>query len=180
MSGRLVAYVVTDGTLEPEAIRRALAERLPAHLVPSSIVPVAALPRTANGKVDRRALPVPVIASTTSSRREAAPVSKTQHEGGTQPHEAPSAPDTARLSTLWAEALNRPTVGLDENFFDLGGHSLTATVLVSRIRKAFAVELPLRALFEHPTIGELARVLEHAPRSKPPRDEVPLAALPRR
>jgi acyl carrier protein len=99
------------------------------------------LPLGSAGKVDRKALPPPDYA---------APAER---------HVAPRTPVEEMLAGIWAELLRLERVGVEEGFFDLGGHSLLATRVVSRIREVFAVELPLRALFEHRTVEELARVL---------------------
>jgi acyl carrier protein len=107
-------------------------------MVPSSFVVLEQLPRTVNGKVDRRALPA----------------------GGAAPaaaaYEAPRTPLEERLAALFAEVLRRERVGIQENFFEMGGHSLLATQLVSRVRKTFGVELPVRSLFDAPTVAALA------------------------
>ncbi|WP_369265887.1 amino acid adenylation domain-containing protein [Streptomyces harbinensis] len=132
---RLVAYVVG----ETEGVREALAQRLPDYLVPSAVVPVEAIPLTANGKVDRAALPDP-----------AAPT------GG----RAPRTPQEEALCEVFAEVLGVHRVGIDESFFDLGGHSLLATRLISRIRAVLGVELPIRALFQSPTVAGLAGQLQ--------------------
>ncbi|RYZ40223.1 MAG: amino acid adenylation domain-containing protein [Myxococcaceae bacterium] len=140
---RLVAYVagVTDGP----AVRAFVQQRLPEYMVPSAVVVLDALPLTANGKLDRKALPVP---------------------GATTPRTgftAPSTPTQATLATLFAEVLGVERVGIMDNFFELGGHSLLATRLVARVRSSFGVELPLRALFEAPTVAALASRLESRP-----------------
>ncbi|HSK79061.1 MAG TPA: non-ribosomal peptide synthase/polyketide synthase, partial [Thermoanaerobaculia bacterium] len=144
---RLVAFVVArEGQgPAPEELRAFLRERLPEAMVPSLFVPLPALPVNASGKLDRRAL----------ARIEPGPVSA-------GPSEAPRTEAEPRLARLWAEVLEVERVGLGDNFFDLGGHSLLATQLISRVREVFRVEIPQRALFEAPTVGELARVIEDA------------------
>ncbi|MFD5462148.1 amino acid adenylation domain-containing protein, partial [Kitasatospora sp. NPDC127059] len=135
---RLVAYVTGDAT--PGELRAFLGDRVPAYMVPAAVVTLDALPVTANGKVDRRALPAPDLSGAPEGR----------------------APRTAReraLCGLFAETLGLPTVSIDDDFFDLGGHSLVATKLISRIRTALGVELPIRSLFDHPTVAGLARQL---------------------
>ncbi|MFP2903183.1 phosphopantetheine-binding protein, partial [Corallococcus sp. 4LFB] len=142
---RLVAYVVpSSGTLDVASVRALLQQRLPEYMVPSAFVVLEALPLTPNGKVDRKALPVPQ-ASTSSTG-----------------YVSPSTPTEELLASLWAEVLRVERVGIAEDFFALGGHSLLATQLVSRIRAAFGVEVPLRALFEAPTIAALAPRIEAA------------------
>jgi amino acid adenylation domain-containing protein len=136
---RLVAYVV--GAAGADALREHLRQRLPEYMVPSTFVVLDRLPLTANGKVDRKALPAPELAS------------------AEERYVAPRTPVEETLAGIWAEVLHLERVGVEESFFDLGGHSLLATRVVSRVREVFNVELPLRALFEHRTVEGLARVL---------------------
>ncbi|CAA9395669.1 Polyketide synthase modules and related proteins [uncultured Microcoleus sp.] len=121
-----------------------LAEKLPEYMVPSAFVVLESLPVTANGKVDRLALPAPQ------------PI-KLEWAGG---YVAPQTSIEEVLVKIWAEVLGIKRVGIRDNFFELGGHSLLATQLVSRVRDAFAVELPLRRVFEAPTIAELSKIVE--------------------
>src|SRR5919202_4578886 len=121
-----------------------LAEKLPEYMVPSAFVVLESLPVTANGKVDRLALPAPQ------------PI-KLEWAGG---YVAPHTSIEEVLVKIWAEVLGIKRVGIRDNFFELGGHSLLATHLVSRVRDAFAVELPLRRVFEAPTIAELSKIVE--------------------
>jgi amino acid adenylation domain-containing protein len=136
----LVAYIVpqTD-TLTSVALRRWASQYLPSYMVPSVYVMVAALPTTPTGKIDRRSLPRAEFIT-----RGAA-------------YAAPINPVEDLLAGIWEEVLGVSRVGLRDNFFELGGHSLLATQVVSRVRSVFGVELPLRALFEAATLGELAR-----------------------
>ncbi|WBB80948.1 amino acid adenylation domain-containing protein [Micromonospora sp. WMMD882] len=141
---RLAAYAVTDADpaqLWPD-VRAALARRLPEYMLPATLVRVAALPRTAGGKLDRRALPEPTWRETTAT-------------GPT----APRGPVEEQLAALWRDVLGRPDIGAHDNFFALGGHSLTATRLIARIRATFGVDLPLRRLFGAPTVAGLAELL---------------------
>ncbi|MEW5931882.1 MAG: condensation domain-containing protein, partial [Gemmatimonadota bacterium] len=140
---RLAAYVVPAEGAEVtgSALRARLGERLPEYLVPGAVVVLEALPLNANGKVDRAALPAP------------------QWGGGTE-HVAPRTAVEEVLAGIWAEVLRLERVGVEESFFDLGGHSLLATQVVSRARHAFGVEVPLRALFEAPTVAGLAARVE--------------------
>ncbi len=127
------------------ALNRYLKVVLPEQMIPSAIVLLSALPRTANGKVDRRALSLP---SRLRSGTEGAFV-------------APRNVVEQRLADIWGELLKYQQLGIHDNFFThLGGHSLLATQLISRVRDAFEIELPLRRLFEAPTIAELALVVE--------------------
>ena len=136
---RLVAYVVpVDGTAVAEdELRERLGERLPAHMVPSVFVALDAIPTLPNGKVDRRALPEPAWTDR-------------------QQYVAPRNPVEETLAAIWAEVLRVDRIGIDDNFFQAGGHSLLATRMVARVREALGVELPLRAIFEAPTIRALA------------------------
>ncbi len=147
----LVAYVVAaEEAPEPselrEALREFLRQRLPAFMVPSGYVFLRSLPLTANGKVDRKALAklVPERVAPTDARAEGMPLSLTQE----------------LVAGIFAGVLGLERVGLEESFFELGGHSLLATQVVSRLREAFGVELPLRELFAAPTVGELAGTVE--------------------
>ncbi|MFB1479128.1 non-ribosomal peptide synthase/polyketide synthase, partial [Corallococcus sp. RDP092CA] len=140
---RLVAYVVAvpGHTLDAGALRQGLKSRLPDYMMPSAFVMLAALPLTSNGKVDRRALPAPE-----QDASDARPV-----------YVAPRTPTEELLAALWSRLIGVERVGAHDNFFELGGHSLLAMQVASRIREAFGVELPLRMLFEAPSVAELAR-----------------------
>jgi acyl-coenzyme A synthetase/AMP-(fatty) acid ligase/acyl carrier protein len=145
---RLVAYVVPGLDPVPAAadLREHLHRALPAPMVPSQVVLLDALPLTAHGKLDRRALPVP----------------GTGGGAGGAPLAVPRTPLERSLATLWAELLQCERIGVHDDFFDLGGHSLLAMQLVGRIREAFAVELPMRQLFDAPTIAGLAAAIAGA------------------
>jgi len=140
---QLVAYWVGDASLDGETIRQRVRRQLPHYMVPAFTVQLAEMPLTPNGKVDRRNLPAPDWQRTSTGR--------TTPNNGTE----------ALLAEVWGEVLQIETPDLEANFFDLGGHSLVATRLVSKIANATGKELPLRALFEHPTIAQLAVALEH-------------------
>ncbi|HEV2736747.1 MAG TPA: condensation domain-containing protein, partial [Longimicrobiaceae bacterium] len=142
---RIVAYVVPEEESEPSVaeLRSRLAERLPEHMLPAALVTLAALPLSPNGKVDRRALP--------ASGRST---------GNDHTYVAPRTPVEEVLAGIYAEVLAVERVGAEDDFFAQGGHSLLATRVVSRVRQAFGVELPLRALFEAPTVAGLAERVE--------------------
>jgi amino acid adenylation domain-containing protein len=161
---RLVAYLVADeDRLTAGELRDFLRERLPEHMVPAAFAWLEALPLTANGKVDRRALPVAEEGSGGEGRE---PV-------------APRTPFEELLAGIWAEALRAERVGVEDNFFDLGGHSLLATRVISRIREAFGVGLPVRSLFDRPTVSRLAEVIVEALRTGDVSSAPPLAATAR-
>jgi acyl carrier protein len=145
-SKRLVAYVVTDEGQKPSVgdLRRFLQEKLPEYMVPSAFVELEALPLTPSGKVNRRALPAP-----TQARLE--------------PEDTFVAPRTAierTLTEIWARVLGVERVGIHDDFFKIGGHSLLATQVMSRIRDALDIQLPLRDLFKAPTVAGLAESIE--------------------
>lgn len=142
---RLVAYVVagSQSTLVAGELRDYLKEKLPEYMVPSGFVMLDAMPLTPNGKIDRRALPAPDMSRPETTRLFIAPRNETEET----------------LAEIVAKVLNLQQVGMDDDFFELGGHSLLATQVISRLREALYVDLPLREVFEHPTIGELAQVI---------------------
>jgi amino acid adenylation domain-containing protein len=141
---RIVAYLTTDnGSFSTEDLRGWLKARLPDYMVPSHFLCLDSLPLTPNGKIDRKALPAP----------------EAQQTEGFSP---PATPAEELLAALWAGVLKREAIGRQDNFFELGGHSLLATQLVARIRESFQVELPIRALFEHPQLSDLASAIEAA------------------
>jgi aryl carrier-like protein len=137
---RLVAYWVAGAAVDADALRAHLGERLPGYMVPAAFVRMDALPLTPNGKVDRGALPAPEA-----------------HACARRGFEAPVGHTEEALAAIWAELLKAERVGRHDGFFDLGGHSLLAMRVMSRVRELSGVELPLRALFEGPTIAEMAR-----------------------
>jgi amino acid adenylation domain-containing protein len=144
----LVAYVVaraeTVGAGLAPALQGHLRKHLPDYMVPTFVIFLETLPLNPNGKVDRKALPV---------------LDRSQLPESTE-MVAPQTPLQEQLAVIWAELLNLPQVGTQHNFFELGGHSLLATQLVARVRTLFQVEIPLRRLFETPTIADLALAIE--------------------
>lgn len=151
------------------ALRQALAQRLPDYMMPSAFVFLDALPLTPNGKVDRKALPAP--------ERQMARSSVTR----------PRTLAEQQLVRIWEELLAIHPIGIEDRFFDLGGHSLLAVQLLAKIQHAFGQTLPLRTLFAHPTIAELAQALQQGTITtdastlvalQPRGDRAPLYCLP--
>ncbi len=141
----LCAYVVTRDGAEPPDLRPHLASRLPAYMVPSVVRRLDRLPLNANGKIDRKALPAPGARPSDS------------HE---PPQEPPVTATETRLVALWEEVLERRGLGVTDDFFRLGGHSLRLVRLQTRIRGAFGADLPLAALFRAPTVRAMAALVE--------------------
>ncbi|HRV96585.1 MAG TPA: phosphopantetheine-binding protein, partial [Anaerolineae bacterium] len=143
---RLVAYLVavSGQPLSISHVRNYLKEKLPDYMIPSAFIPLEVLPTTPNGKIDRRALPMP-----DSTRPELA-----------EAFIAPDGPVAEMLAEVWQEILGIDQIGIHDNFFELGGHSLLAIRIVSRLLQTYEVELPLRYLFEYPTIAQLAPIME--------------------
>jgi acyl carrier protein len=143
---RLVAYLILQPgqVLGSHDLRSYLQDRLPSYMIPSAFVYLDALPLTPNGKLDRHALPMP---------------EESQHADLSDGEEART-PIEELLVGLWRETLEYRQIGISDNFFLLGGHSLLATQLMARIRAVLGVEIPLRALFEAPTVAEFAQQVE--------------------
>jgi amino acid adenylation domain-containing protein len=159
---RLVAYLVVTGEAPPPAELRAfLARTVPDYMVPDVFVVLPALPVTPNGKVDRRALPAPVW----SARPEMAV--------------RPFTPTEEVIANVWADVLGIERVGLDDTFFEVGGHSLLATRVVSRLRQAFGIDLPVRRLFEAPTVAGLAAHVQTARGAGAPAAAPPIRPITR-
>ncbi|HEX4421471.1 MAG TPA: amino acid adenylation domain-containing protein [Kofleriaceae bacterium] len=155
---RLVAYVVARPEVAPADLRTFLAEWLPDYMIPSVFMLVPELPLSANGKIDRKALPAPDLIAQNADR-----------------FVAPRTPLEHATAALWCEVLGVERVGIHDNFFDLGGHSLLATRLVARLPAALGVELPLRTIFESPTIAEMGVAVAQQLASK--KDDAHLASL---
>jgi len=142
----LIVYIVPFEKPYPSTsvLRRAAREKLPAHVVPSDFVFLESLPLTPNGKVDRRALPAPDNARPELDVAYAAPRSEIEKQ----------------LASIWAEVISTEPIGIHDNFFDLGGHSLAASRVISRVIQTFRLELPVKALFDAPTVAQMALVVE--------------------
>ena len=145
---RIVAYVVWKQgvTSQTGELRNFLKGYLPEYMMPSAYVEMDALPLSPNGKVDRKLLPAPDGARPELEHAFVAPRNEVEQT----------------LSNIWSEVLKLDQIGINDNFFDLGGHSLLATQVIARVDVAFNVELPLRAIFENPTIAGLGMALVQA------------------
>jgi acyl-coenzyme A synthetase/AMP-(fatty) acid ligase/acyl carrier protein len=147
--GRLVAWLVESS---PEArpadgaLREMLRATLPGYMVPELFVTLAAMPRSPNGKIDRRALPAPDLSR--ASRPAGADLG------------ARRTPVEAKLTEIWAEVLGLDAIDSQDDFFELGGHSLLATKVIARVRRAFQVDVPLRAFFQSSTLAALAKLIQ--------------------
>jgi len=145
---RLVAYVVTapGASRNVSDLRSHLKDRLPDYMIPSAFVYLDDLPLTSHGKIDRRALPAP------DSERPALAEAFIE----------PRTPAEKKLASIWSRLIGINRIGINDNYFELGGDSLLATQLVSQVRNVFEVELPLVELFRHPTLAEMATSIEEA------------------
>ncbi|MEO0539238.1 MAG: amino acid adenylation domain-containing protein [Cyanobacteria bacterium P01_A01_bin.105] len=167
---QLVAYLVvhqeTEQAIDPaihslngdtlaDTLRQWLSQRLPVYMLPAAYVLLSSLPLTPNGKVDRRALPDP--------------------EQTARPLALPQTPEEQLIAGIWAAVLGRETVGLNDHFFELGGHSLLATRVITQVDDALAVDVPLRALFEHPILADFVAVVS-ATRGEQPSLEITIPA----
>ena len=165
---RLVAYVVPgDGqAFDVAQLRRHLQDRLPDYMVPSAFVILDAFPLTPNGKIDRQALPEPQKGRSDSAHTYVAPRTAVERA----------------FAEIWGQVLQVDPVGIHDNFFDLGGHSLLMTQVASRVRSRLHLDLPLRRLMETPTIAELVSALSQSalPQEPPSRPIPPLqTTIPR-
>jgi amino acid adenylation domain-containing protein len=144
---RLAAWLVPGPAAQvpaADALRAFAARQLPGHMIPAVFTTLDALPVTPHGKLDRAALPAPAAT----------------RPGLAVPYTPPATPAEELLAAIWAAALHLDRPGTRDSFFDLGGHSLLATQVISRIRTTFSTDIPLAALFDHPTITELAAFIE--------------------
>lgn len=153
---RLIAYLVPNRDIAASELRNYLRKSLPDYMLPSDFVMLKAIPLTPNGKVDRRALPEP------------------ETFGVQEDYVPPRNSDEEKLVAVWTEVLGVKQVGVNDNFFDLGGHSLLAVRLVNKISKEQNISVPLSALFQSPTIGQLARFIR---RQKPSDVFTPLVEI---
>ncbi|TWT10294.1 non-ribosomal peptide synthetase, partial [Reyranella sp. CPCC 100927] len=145
VAGRLIAHLTIDSSVDVTAttLRRELGGKLPAFMLPAAFVVLEALPRLPNGKVDRRSLPAPIVASDVE-------------------HVAARTATEAALCEIWADVLGVPKVGTRDDFFLLGGHSLLAVRIVSRLRQKLGRDVPLRTVFAHPVLADLATEVDRA------------------
>ncbi|ARU63621.1 hypothetical protein CBW65_23345 [Tumebacillus avium] len=163
---RLVAYIVpveSEESLEAE-LRARIGEHLPGYMMPSAFVLLDALPLTPNGKIDRKALPAPDFAANRSERE----------------YVAPSTPTEQKLAALWAQLLGVAEVGLHDSFFDLGGHSLLAMQMIAQVQADFNVALEVRSLFDDPSLGGLARMIDESEQQEAKPEIVALSRESRR
>ena len=142
----LVAYIVPSGQagITVSELRSYLSKYVPVYMIPSFFVFMDSMPLLANGKIDRNALPAPDL----------------ERPSDGAPYIAPRSPLEEVLAAIWGDVLGLKEVGVHQNFFEMGGHSLLATQVMSRIGKAFNVEIPLRSLFERPTVAGLVELIE--------------------
>ncbi|WP_280406836.1 non-ribosomal peptide synthetase [Nocardia carnea] len=151
---RLAAYIVAEAAVDPAAVRATVRGRLPGYMVPDAVTVLPEFPTAPSGKLDRKALPEPVFRGPDATSR-------------------PPATDTERrVAEVFAEVLGRPVTGAEDGFFDLGGNSLLATRLVAGLYDRFGVDLPVRTVFEAPTVADLAEQVTRTPVTV----RVPLAA----
>jgi amino acid adenylation domain-containing protein len=142
---RLVAYIVSKSLQDVHTfeLRSFLEEKLPSYMLPTAVVILEQLPLTSNGKIDRKALPAPNTTTGLSAN-----------------FVSPRTPIEQIIADIWSEFLGQEKIGIYDNFFDLGGHSLLATQVISRLREVFKIDLPLRNLFENPTVINLVELIE--------------------
>lgn len=142
----LVAYVTSDKELTTEEIRKELSDKLPYYMVPSCFIQLKVLPLNINGKVDRKALPIPDNINSLATTTYVAPRNEIEEE----------------LVSIWEEILQREKIGVEDNFFELGGHSLKAIQVVSMIQEKYAIKIPVEKIFIYPTIESIALEIENS------------------
>jgi amino acid adenylation domain-containing protein len=163
---RLVAYVVSeDDSPAPSVteLRRHLQQKLPEFMTPSVFVMMDSLPLTPNGKVDRRALPLPELKPRVPENSDVEPLNVVEEI----------------LAGIWSEVLRVERISIEDNFFELGGHSLLGIQVLSRIRRAFQIEMSLHSLFEAPTVAGLAELVKRTMSTTPPQTVSPIKRVPR-
>lgn len=161
---RLVAYCVPENSaFEVTEVRKYLSQQLPEYMIPAAFVALEEIPLTQNGKVDFRALPEAEMENMETSAE----------------YVAPRTPVEGLIAEIWLELLSLSKVGIYDNFFEIGGHSLLATQLGSRLRDAFKIEIPLRTIFEAPTIAGIARTIEDLQLSAEGLQAPPFTRVPR-
>lgn len=171
---RIAAYLVPreGNTLNVSEIKQSLSGRLPEYMIPYAFVFLPKLPVTSNGKIDRRALPAPDINEIMKELKSNYAPPRTAVE--------------EVIAAIWSDILKIQKVGINDNFFELGGHSLLATQVISRIKSTFKLEIPLRSIFENPTVSRLSHIVEAEEMNKkglwnaailpaPPEENVPLS-----
>jgi acyl carrier protein len=163
---RLVAYLINENGIAPKAqeLKNHLRQKLPEYMVPLHYLSLDKFPLSPSGKVDRKRLPAPDGARPDSDTPYVEPRTNTEKQ----------------IALVWSELLGVARVGIHDNFFELGGHSLLATRMVVRLREAMQIELPLRTLFEFPTLAAFAEAVERAGRAAQAPAIVPLAREARR
>ncbi|WP_228000598.1 amino acid adenylation domain-containing protein [Nocardia australiensis] len=144
---RLAAYLTVDAPVEAAAVTETARQRLPGYMVPASVIVLEEMPVSPSGKLDRKALPAPVFAAIGASR-------------------APRTPTETRVAGVFGDILGNPVTGAEDSFFDIGGNSLLATRLAAALHAEFGVDLPVRMLFEAPTVAAVAERISEAPRTQ--------------
>ncbi|MBA3469848.1 MAG: amino acid adenylation domain-containing protein [Herpetosiphonaceae bacterium] len=159
---QLLGYVVGVPELDIRQIRQDLARLVPPYMVPDHLIVLEAMPLNPNGKIDRRALPLPGLDPPASIALE-----------------PPQTPLEELVATTWCDVLALPAIGRHANFFECGGHSLLATQIIARLRQTLELDLPLRALFEHPTVAELSTHIMRLRQRQAPEIQLPLLPVAR-
>jgi acyl carrier protein len=162
---QLIAYVVPASTTPPtaSALRQFLLEKLPDYMVPSVFISLETMPLTPNGKIDRKALPAP----------------RNTRPDLDNPYIAPRTPAERALKKIWSEVLGLDEIGIHDNFFELGGHSLRAAQVISRLRQALGVDVPLQSIFAAPSLAAMAGYVERTQETAGGTAELPLERVSR-